>query len=128
LVGGPYAANQGVMVGFGLGASHLSADCDGCSADDLEVAFDFNLGGYLNPRLALLYDAAGMAVAEDGYTFTLASHSFAVQYWVAPMVWLKGGVGFAQARLSGNGIDDSELGSAATGQAAVVLLKNGNFN
>ena len=94
------------MVGFGLGFSTASCDQDCRSVTSLGL--DFNLGGFLNPRLALMYDAASWADSDQGATFVLAVNTVAVQYWLSPRGWIKGGAGISQARISGNGGSDSE--------------------
>ena len=91
------------------------------------LGLDFNLGGFLNPRLALMYDAASWADSDQGATFVLAVNTVAVQYWLSPRGWLKGGAGLSQARISGNGGSDSESGFGMTGAGGYELTHSGAF-
>ena len=114
------------MVGFGIGGGNASPDCDGCDSESA-YAFDFNLGGFASSRLALMYDVSGWVDSEDGLTLVLAANTFAGQYWVAPKVWLKGGLGFSQAQFSGDFAPDSEYGVAFTAGAGFEVMQSENF-
>ena len=122
---GPFAHHSGVMVGFGFGVGAVS--CDGCESS-AEIAFDFSLGGFLNPQLALMWDYGGLVNSEDGVSAVLASHTVAAQYWVAPQAWIKGGIGVSQAYVSIDGFgSDSEFGFAVLGAAGYEVMTSGNF-
>jgi len=124
---GPYRTHHGLTIGFGFGAGFVT--CDGCGDSTTEVAFDFHVGGFLNPRLALMYDVAGIVDSEDGFTAVLATNTIAVQYWVAPQFWVKGGLGVSQARISGDFGSDSEYGVGATfaGGFEIIPARRSNF-
>jgi len=113
------------MVGFGLGFG--SGWCDGCDSTT-ELAFDFGLGGFVNPRLAVLWDYGGLTDSEDGAFAVLASHAIAAQYWLGPKAWIRGGVGVSQAYWSIDGYgSDSEYGFAMVGAGGYEVMENGNF-
>jgi len=120
-----YAHNQGVMVGFGLGAGTTS--CDNCGDSEGGLAFDFNLGGFLNPRTAVMYDLSGWYDSQGDSSLTLSTHTLAVQYWLSPVFWLKGGAGLAQASVSFSGSSDSRSGVGITGGAGFEGMQNNNF-
>lgn len=121
----PYQHHRGVMVGFGFGFSTASCNqnCDSVTS----LGFDFHLGGFLNPRLALMYDGASWADSENGVTGVLASNTAAIQYWAGPRAWLKGGLGLSQARVSDSTGSASETGFGMTGAAGYELTQSGGF-
>jgi len=104
--------HRGITVGIGLGVGTVT--CDGCSDSSTEVAFDFHIGGFINPRLAIVYDVGGLVDSENGTTAVLATNTIAAQYWVAPRIWVKGGLGASQIRVSNDFGSDSEFGFGAT--------------
>ena len=127
----PPVYRQGFMIGFSLGAGAQFADCDGCESQE-GFAFDFSIGGFLNPNLALMYDVnAVMNFEEFGgerFILTNSANTFAAQFWVGPQFWLKGGAGFGRFFVSGDGIDaESEVGVALTGAAGYEFSVSGNF-
>lgn len=117
--------HQGFMIGFGLGVS--VASCDGCQ-DETSVGLDFNVGGFINPRLAIMYDVAAWVDSEDDATLILAANTVAAQYWVAPAVWIKGGIGISQVELSYDGEEiASDNGIALTAAAGYEVMSRGKF-
>lgn len=91
-------------VGLGLGGMHDDGsqvtNCVNCSYNPLAISVDGHIGGFLGPRFALM--AEGMinaqTVASSIYGDTVLSMNslmIAGQYWLAPQLWLKGGIGFA---------------------------------
>jgi hypothetical protein len=120
--------HQGLMVGFGLGLSSLS--CENCGHAEGGLGFDFNLGGFINPRLALMYDASGWYDSEDGITLSLTLHALAAQYWVSPKLWIKGAAGVANSRTSFEGFEsgsNSESGSGIGGGLGYEFVQSGNL-
>lgn len=100
------AARAGVHVGFGLGVGQMSCDSDvdicGSTLDEAG-GIDVHVGTMLNPRLSLQADLWAMFHSEDQVTISHAINTLAVQYWLLPRVWVKGGLGFAVARASYDG-------------------------
>lgn len=121
---GPYAAHEGFMIGFGFGFA--AATCDDCETQTA-FGFDFSIGGFVNPQVALMYDVGGWLDSENGATLLLATNTFACQYWVAPNVWIKGGIGLSQARVAFDGDSDSEFGLGLAAAAGVEVMQNGGF-
>jgi len=128
----PPAPRQGLVVGFGLGGGHVELDCVDCG-DVIEAASgDFHIGGMLTPRLALMFDGWSMVAQED---FLTASHTIttaAAQYWVLPRLWIKGGLGIAQARWRWDGIfvdleDETKVVPGMMLGAGYELLVKGSF-
>jgi hypothetical protein len=77
--------------------------CDNCgNYNPLAVEADFHIGGFITPRFALLFEGQvnGQTVSLDnsgnGNVYAVQSAAMiAGQYWLLPMVWVKGGIGFA---------------------------------
>ena len=68
-----------------------------------------HIGGMLNPRLALMGDFwGGPPVGRRCGTGTTYQgiYTLAAQYWVTPILWLKGGVGFGQLQFGYDGSSD----------------------
>jgi uncharacterized membrane protein YtjA (UPF0391 family) len=89
---------QGLILGGGIGVGHIS--CDGADCSDVNEAGGLNLqiGGMVAPNLGLMVDAWGMS-HRDGSdaTFTHTIVTGALRGWLAPRLWLQGGIGLAQA-------------------------------
>jgi len=125
---------SGLVLGFGVGGGSISADnCgDVCGGG---FSGEFHIGGMINPRLALMGDFWGVFHPWDfgGYSATTAHSisSFALQYWVTPIVWLKGGMGIGRMQLidesSGGVTFGDETGFALMGGAGVEVVQIGNF-
>ena len=89
---------QGIILGGGLGVGHIS--CDGADCSDVNSAGGLNLqiGGMVAPNLGLMVDAWGMSHSDgDNATFTHTLVTGALRWWLAPRLWLQGGVGVAEA-------------------------------
>ena len=113
------------MVGFGLGLSSLS--CEGCDDSEGGLGLDFNLGGFINPRVAIMYDVSGWYDSENDVSASIMLHAAAVQYWVTPKFWIKGGAGVASARVSFDGNSDSESGSGFGAGGGFEIVQSGNL-
>ena len=113
---GPYSHHRGFMIGFGLGFGSQVASCDNCDAES-GFGFDFNIGGFINPRVAIMYDASGVmsfhTFAGIDFQLTNSVNTVSARYWVAPAAWIQGGAGFGRMILTGDNIDAIESESAA---------------
>jgi len=105
------------------------SDCDAC--ESLEgFAFDFSIGGMLNPNLALMFDAAAVIHVDTEAEATLSNstNTIALQAWVAPKIWIKGGLGFSVVSVSGEFIESqSERGFGLTAAAGYEISNSGSF-
>lgn len=78
-------------------------NCDNCT-NGLAVEFDGHIGGMLSPRFALMFEGQlnGRIVHSNLYDadtmLTQSAAMLAGQYWITPMLWVKGGLGFANLR------------------------------
>jgi hypothetical protein len=118
----PDPERHGLAIGFGFGIGGMDADsgdlrCDGCNGTPIAGGLEFHIGAMINPRLAILFELSGTAqqLDADGVeTLTQIMLMGAVQYWLTPMLWIKGGLGSSHLSLSyddGYSSDSSELDS-----------------
>jgi hypothetical protein len=122
---------QGIIFGVALGAGSTSAqNCgDICGASG---AFQFDIGGMLNPRTALEFDfwldAHGIPNTDANSVHSL--YTAAIQYWPSDIFWLKGGIGGANMHIS-SAVDGytytNENGLGLTLGAGLEFLQIGNF-
>jgi hypothetical protein len=123
---------SGLTLGGALGVGTISAD--DCSACGGGLAWEFHIGGMVMPQLAILADLSGIVRSYDdgaGGSNTLTNSLFAVaaQYWIIPILWVKGGIGDAHIALSdytGNtyGSEENALGFLLAGGVEVVHAPN----
>jgi hypothetical protein len=123
-------------IGGGLGGMHDDAGsitCENCDFNTLSFEGDFHIGAMVNPRLGLMFEGQVNSQQVDargnGGTFlTQGAGMFAAQFWVLPMVWIKGGIGFASLQVDDNiFLTDVGTGGALMGAVGVELLSARNF-
>lgn len=93
---------RGLLLGFSLGGGSMESsggpiECVDCS-DSVAGSADFHIGYMVNPRLALMYEAWGVAQkldAAESVTLVQVLSMAAAQYWLTPRLWVKGGIGTA---------------------------------
>jgi hypothetical protein len=123
----PREYRSGLTLGGAIGGGGISAS--NCSACGGGFAFELHIGGMVAPQLAIMADISSVLHSYDdglGGSNTLSNSLFAVaaQYWIAPIVWLKGGIGDAHIALSdyaGNtyGTNEDALGVLLAGGVEV---------
>jgi hypothetical protein len=129
----------GLVFGFsgGIGAIHIN----NCLTDVCGVAgvLEGHIGGMINPRTALMLEIWGAdhPWSNNGTSFETINTFFtgAVQYWVNDILWIKGGLGVGELRLTVNddynGVYNSNVnestGFALFGAAGVEVLQSYNF-
>jgi hypothetical protein len=120
---------QGLAIGFGFGIGGMEADsgpirCDGCTYDPVAAGGEFHIGGMLAPNMALLGEFQLTALPLDADNFETLQQVMAlaaVQYWLSPMLWIKGGVGLSALGISYNdGTGDSAELDRGIGLLAAV--------
>jgi hypothetical protein len=125
--GGMY--RQGLVFGLGIGGGAISAsncgpDCGGA------FALQFDIGGMLNPQLALVFDGwvNFHGIPQTDIVAVNGIYTGALQYFVTDIVWLKGGVGYGgyqqTSSAAGRIGDDSGLALLAAGGVEVVQSQN----
>jgi hypothetical protein len=122
---------SGLVLGGSLGGGAISSDGCGpyCGSAGM---FEGHIGGMLNPRLALMGDFWGGAHPWDdgigtGTTYQ-GIYTVALQYWATDIVWLKGGLGFAQLVFGYDGTEvPDENGAAVLAAVGVEIVQSYNF-
>ena len=105
-------------------------ECDGCSS--LAFGAAGHIGGFIGPRMALMLELQfnGQQLDEQVFieddTFLYQSAAMiALQYWVTPQLWLKGGIGLANLQLQtrdGFEAADIDNGTAVMGAVGFELF------
>jgi hypothetical protein len=125
----------GAAIGFGGmndGGSGLT-DCGGCDVKPLAFEGDAHIGGMLSNQFGLMFEVQvnSQQVSADRFDNTFVTQGaamIAAQYWVLPMLWIKGGIGFASLQVDdGVFVDDFGTGGAVMGAAGVELFSARNF-
>jgi hypothetical protein len=127
----------GFSVGLGgMNDSGSSVTCDNCNYQPLAIEADIHLGGFLTPRLALLFEGQLNAqtlhsgdATSDSTSLEQTALMVAVQYWLLPQLWIKGGVGFAYLNYNDDDADftiNSSSGLALMGAIGYELF-SGRF-
>lgn len=104
----PPLERQGVTFGLGFGFGAMEDDsgpieCFDCSYSPLAGSFDLHVGGMLRPELALLGELwfQGQTLDSTGANALVQSMAMvALQYWLTPQLWIKGGLGVSRLDLS----------------------------
>jgi hypothetical protein len=127
--------------GFSLGLGYMnengqSITCSGCDAQPVTGEADFHIGGMIGPRMAILFELQGNAqqIALDPNTDVTLTQTLvmgAVQYWLTPQLWLKGGIGFAHLdfndNLAGVSYSAPSTGLGLMGGIGFELMSARNF-
>lgn len=111
-------------------------DCLGCDYEPAAAGFNFHIGGMVNPRLAILFEVwgTGQQVTASGDEVLMQTMAMvALQYWLTPQLWIKGGIGGAHLSLSvDDGFGDSDSleiddGGAVMGAIGYELMSTRKF-
>ncbi|HET6150020.1 MAG TPA: hypothetical protein VFH68_20940 [Polyangia bacterium] len=125
----PPAYRSGLVAGVGIGFGGISADqCGGDCGGGLSL--EGHIGGMLNPNLALEFDAWAVFHRNNDFDTTTTSgiYTGALQVWLTPILWLKGGAGLGNTERSDFfGSLGSASGFAIMGAAGVELVHSGFF-
>jgi hypothetical protein len=113
---------------IGVGGMHDSgtgiSSCDNCNFNPAAGEIDFHLGGMVNSRLAILFEGQAnlQTIHSDGLngdtTLTQTAAMVALQYWLTPQLWIKGGLGFAHLSVDDTYVT-SDLGSGGALMGAI---------
>jgi hypothetical protein len=142
LPGGFHNRQGRLIFGFSLGLGHMS-DSEGKIGGDASVGFSTlsaavsgHIGGFVGPRLAIMAEVQGNAVtlSSDGIddvTLVQSTLMGAVQYWITPQLWIKGGLGFANLSVDDTYYNDSQNidnRMAVMGAVGFELLSSQRFS
>nr|HEX4316753.1 hypothetical protein [Kofleriaceae bacterium] len=123
----------------GLGGMHDGGsgitNCDqSCDYNPAAFEADFHIGGFIAPRAALLFEAQvnGQTVHADAINgdtvLSQTAAMIALQYWLTPQVWIKGGIGFAHLDAQDSYNDyDFGGGGAIMGAVGFELMSTRRF-
>jgi hypothetical protein len=123
----------GGSLGFMSSASEGLTDCIDCDYQPIAGAFDVHLGLMLNPRLALMGEFfIPFQLIDDEFATFLVQPMFmgALQYWLTPQLWIKGGLGVASLQVSyddGGPSDELDTGGAIMGAIGFEVLQAPRF-
>jgi hypothetical protein len=126
----------GFSVGLGGMSDNGSAisSCDNCDFNPLALEADVHIGGMLTPRFALMFEAQvnGQTIHSDRFngdtTLTQGAAMIAGQFWIVPVLWIKGGLGFANLQIDDAFFtEDLGTGGALMGAVGLELLSARNF-
>lgn len=131
-----HRANHLVYGGaIGLGVMNDAGDrisCANCNYNPVAVEVDGHIGGMLNSRLALLLEVQvnGQRLSRDvgdgnGDTSLVQSAAMlAIQYWVTPQFWIKGGLGLSHLNVDHDYWDGT---ASEPGNDGVAILGAAGF-
>ncbi len=112
LPGGFHNRMGRLAIGGSLGLGYMNdngqaVDCAGCDVNPVTGEGDFHIGGFLGPRIALMLELQVnvQQIAYDPTTDVTLSQGLilgAVQYWLTPQLWIKGGIGAAHLDVNDN--------------------------
>ncbi len=95
-----FAQRAGFTIGVTLGPGNIGvADSSGDVVESFDgVAMSLSIGGMLSPRLALVGDLWNITHMDYDQDFRLQHGiiTVALQYWLTPRLWAKGGIGRAR--------------------------------
>jgi hypothetical protein len=94
---GPPHPRIGLFGGFALHAGEIACQGDRCDGISEAGGVSGHLGWGLRPELALIFDGWAMGHTEDNLTLTHTIFTANARYWVVPILWIQGGLGFASA-------------------------------
>jgi hypothetical protein len=104
-----YPDRRGFVIGFSLGGGSFEVNCEsvGCTQffgiGDRRFeggSFTFHIGGMVNETMAILFDAWGVAHSPNSRrTLTHNIGDIALRWFPHRLLWLQGGVGWANFNL-----------------------------
>jgi hypothetical protein len=135
LPGGFHNRQGRLTFGFSAGLGGMNdnggdLECSGCDYSTLSGQVSGHIGGFIGPRLALMFEAQANVqqlsqeqFIEDDLFLTQYAAMVAAQYWVTPQLWLKGGLGLANLQVSDAfGESNIDNGTAIMGAVGFELF------
>jgi hypothetical protein len=93
----PERERHGLFGGAGLYGGNISCDGDDCGGFRAAGGAAGHVGYNFTPRLGLVLDVWGMTSDSGNAAVTFASGTIGVRWWLAPIIWIHGGVGNGHA-------------------------------
>lgn len=100
----PEPVRSGWNFGVGLGGGDISCEGGACDGVTEAASLSLQVGNMVRPRLRVVGDIWVMIHSEDNFTLTHSIVTGGVQFWVINRLWLRGGIGLAQARARYDGL------------------------
>ena len=108
--------------------------CDNCDFKPYAAEGDLHIGGMLNARFGLMLELQGnfetvhSSFRDGDTTLTQSAAMVAGQFWIIPILWVKGGLGFSNLNVD-NAYFTEDLGNgvAVMGAVGVELFSARNF-
>jgi hypothetical protein len=131
-----------LTVGGSIGLGFMSdngggiTSCDNCGTNPLAFEIDGHIGAVLTPRFALMAEFMGNGQTVHQATFDNGDDQvlwqgaamIAGQFWITPILWIKGGLGFSHLEVDQDVFgQDIGNGLAVMGAVGVELLSARNF-
>jgi hypothetical protein len=129
---GDDSGRSGLVLGGSIDGGNIGCQTkngDDCGNGMHEAGgFSVHVGVMVAPAVAIIGEVWGMAHQEDSFTASQVLATAAVRAWLAPRVWLQGGVGVARSKLSFDdglvmGSSESSTVPAAVGALGVELVQ-----
>jgi len=113
---------KGFIAGIGIGGGKITcSDCESKSG----TAVALHLGGMLTEKVALVLGLSVVSTDDNDLTSSVASA--AVQYFVSPKVWVKGGIASVLLEVNGKGSYASNTGGGFQGGLGVEVVQKKRF-
>ena len=138
--GGFHNRGGRLTFGFSVGLGGMSdngssiTSCVNCDYNPLAFEIDGHIGGMINPRFALMFEAQvnAQTIHSDAFgddtTLSQGAAMIAAQVWLLPQLWVKGGLGFANLQTDDTFVTrDLGNGGALMGAIGFELLSARNF-
>ena len=110
---------HGLFFGGGLWGGNISCDGSDCGGFRAAGGGSLHIGYLFTPRFGLLFDGWAMTSSKNDVNLTFVTGTLNVRYWVAPVIWIQGGLGGGHAVISVGGFaargDDVPVGQLAAG-------------
>jgi hypothetical protein len=118
-LGPPPVHHLGLFIGGGLWGGNISCDGQDCGSFRAAGGPSVHIGYKFAPRLAVVGDVWAMTSSQDNLALTFVTATANLRVWLAPGLWVQGGIGNGHAILSANGLsarsDDVPVGLLAVG-------------
>ena len=120
--GSPSDTRSGLVLGASIDGGNMGCqtkDGDDCGNGAHPAGgFSVHAGVMVSPSVAILAEAWGMAHTQDSLTATQVLATANVRGWLAPRLWLQGGIGVARSKLT----FDSDLFMASSTSSTVPAI------
>lgn len=115
----PIPPRHGLFLSGALWGGNLSCDGSDCGGFRAAGGGSTALGWSVSPRLAVLFDLWAMTSSKNQVSVTFVTTTIDVRYWIAPRLWIEGGIGNGHAAIHASSLaavgDNVPVGELAAG-------------